>query len=79
MFPVRSLFSQPEAGEAACAVSPAQPVEKASQSFAPAGAKEVGSVFCRGVYVAENTSRPVSVRMVRQRRTMRARNGLHPA
>ncbi|MGE9972599.1 hypothetical protein, partial [Candidatus Pseudoscillospira sp. SGI.172] len=44
-----------------------------------AGAKEVGSVSCRGVYVAENTSQPVSVRMVRLRRTMRARDGLHPA
>ncbi|MGE9971346.1 hypothetical protein, partial [Candidatus Pseudoscillospira sp. SGI.172] len=38
-----------------------------------------GSVFCRGVYVTGNTSQPVSVRMVRLRRTMRARNGLHPA
>ena len=38
--------------------------KRASQSFAPAGAKGVKSVFCRGVYVAENTSRPASVEFI---------------
>ena len=43
---------------------PRQRVEKASQSFAPVDAKDMEFVFCRGVYVAENTSRPASVELV---------------
>ncbi len=37
-----------------------QSVEKASQSFAPAGAKMIQIIFCGGVYVAENTNQPAS-------------------
>ena len=45
----------------ACAGRSLQSVEKASQSFAPAGAKMIRIIFCGGVYVAENTLRPASV------------------
>ena len=38
---------------------------KSLAEFAPAGAKKIKSIFCRGVYVAENTSRPANVRIVR--------------
>ena len=37
-----------------------QSVEKASQSFAPAGAKMIQIIFCGGVYVAENTIQSAS-------------------
>ena len=39
---------------------PFQPVEKASQSFAPAGAKMIQIIFCGGVYVTENTIQAAS-------------------
>ena len=38
-----------------------QTVDKASQSFSPAGEKAFQSVFSGGVYVAENTSHGMSV------------------
>ena len=50
-----------------------QSVKKASQSFAPAGAKMIRIIFCGGVYVAENTLRPASVEFVRSQRTNYAR------
>ena len=39
----------------------AQLVKKASQSLPPQAANKVQSVFCRGVYLAENTSQAPSV------------------
>lgn len=36
-------------------------IEKASQSFGPAGPKAVKSVFCRDMCVAENTLREACV------------------
>ena len=51
----------------------AQSVEKASQSFAPAGAKMIQIIFCGGVYVAENTDQPASVEFVCRRHTNYAR------
>ncbi|MDO5152620.1 MAG: hypothetical protein Q4D50_04590 [Eubacteriales bacterium] len=55
----------------------AQNIEKASQSFAAAAAKENRIIFRQGVYLAKNTLRPASVRVVRQRRTRSARRGVH--
>ena len=40
-----------------------QTVKKASQSFAPAGAKVIWIIFCGGVYVAENTTRGAECRI----------------
>lgn len=40
--------------------------------FAPVGAKKLKSVFDRGMYVGENTSRPANVRTVRLWRTVSA-------
>ena len=54
---------------------PFQPVEKASQSFAPAGAKMIQIIFCGGVYVAENTIQSASVEFLRLRKNY-ARGGL---
>ena len=51
-------------------------VEKASQSFAPAGAKMIQIIFCGGVYVAENTIQAASVEFVCQRHTNYARSRL---
>ncbi len=42
-----------------------QRVEKASQSFAPTGAKEMQIMFPGGVYVGKHTLRPASVQAVR--------------
>ena len=53
-----------------------QLVKKASQSFAAAAAKEIKNIFCRGVYLAENTSQAASVEFGRQRRTNYARSRL---
>ena len=50
-----------------------QRVKKASQSLPPAGGKGILIIFCRGVYLTENTTQAASVRFVRQRRTNRAR------
>ena len=50
--------------------------KKASQSFAPAGAKMIRIIFCGGVYVAENTTQPASVEFVCLRHTNYARGGL---
>ena len=47
-------------------------------SFAPTGAKGIKSVFSRGVYVAENTSRPASVEFVCRRQTNYARGRVQP-
>ena len=41
-----------------------QLVKKASQSLPPLAANRVQSVFCRGVYLAENTSQTASVEFV---------------
>ena len=57
-------------------VFPAQHVKKASQSLPPAGGKGILIIFCRGVYLTENTTQAASVRFVRQRRTNRARGRL---
>ena len=51
-------------------------VKKASQSLPPAGGKEILIIFCRGVYLTENTYQAASVRFVRQGRTNRARGRL---
>ncbi len=56
----------------------AQRVEKASQSFAPAGAKSMQIIFPGGVYVGKNTLRPASVQAVRIWRTARARSRPRP-
>ena len=53
-----------------------QRVKKASQSLPPAGGKEILIIFCRGVYLTENTYQAASVRFVRQGRTNRARGRL---
>ena len=53
-----------------------QRVKKASQSLPPAGGKGILIIFCRGVYLTENTTQAASVRFVRQRRTNRARGRL---
>ena len=37
--------------------------------LADVSANKVQSIFCRGVYLAENTSQAVSVEFVRRRRT----------
>ena len=54
----------------------AQRVKKASQSLPPAGGKGILIIFCRGVYLTENTYQAASVRFVRQGRTNRARGRL---
>ena len=51
-------------------------VKKVSQSLPPTGGKEIGIIFCRGVYLAENTSQAASVEFVRLRRTNYARSSL---
>ena len=53
-----------------------QHVKKASQSLPPAGGKGILIIFCRGVYLTENTTQAASVRFVRQGRTNRARGRL---
>ena len=53
-----------------------QRVKKASQSLPPAGGKGILIIFCRGVYLTENTYQAASVRFVRQGRTNRARGRL---
>ena len=42
-----------------------QRVDKASQSFAPAGAKQMQIIFPGGVYVGKNTLRPVVEKLQR--------------
>ena len=54
----------------------AQRVKKASQSLPPAGGKGILIIFCRGVYLTENTTQAASVRFVRQGRTNRAHGRL---
>ena len=51
-------------------------VQKASQSSPPAGGEESEIIFSGGVYVGENTAQSASVRIVCQRRMIRARSGL---
>ena len=68
-----------------------QRVKKASQSLPPAGGKEILIIFCRGapqgglscpfgaihlLYLTENTTQAASVRLVRCKRTRRARGRL---
>ena len=48
----------------------------ASQSSPPAGGEESEIIFSGGVYVGENTAQSASVRIVCQRRMIRARSGL---
>ena len=70
---------------------PLQCVKKASQSLPPAGGKEILIIFCRGapqgglscpfgaihlLYLTENTTQAASVRLVRCKRTRRARSRL---
>ena len=55
---------------------PAQRFKKASQSLPPAGGKGILIIFCRGVYLTENTTQAASVRLVRCKRTRRARSRL---
>ena len=49
---------------------------KVSQSSPLAGGESSGIIFSGGVYVGENTAQSVSERIARQRRAIRARNGL---
>ena len=51
-------------------------VQKASQSSPPAGGEKSEIIFSGGVYVGENTAQSASVRIVCQRRMIRARSGL---
>ena len=53
-----------------------QRVKKASQSLPPAGGKGILIIFCRGVYLTENTTQAASVRLVRCKRARRARSRL---
>ena len=53
-----------------------QLVKKASQSLPPLAANRVQSVFCRGVYLAENTSQTASVEFVPHWGTNYARSRL---
>ena len=53
-----------------------QHVKKASQSLPPAGGKGILIIFCRGVYLTENTTQATSVRLVRCKRTRCARSRL---
>ena len=53
-----------------------QSVKKASQSLPPAGGKGILIIFCRGMYLTENTTQAASVRIVRRRRARRARGRL---
>ena len=55
---------------------PLQLVKKASQSSPPAGGEKIQIIFCRGVYLAENTSQAASVRVVHRRCTRSARSRL---
>jgi hypothetical protein len=45
---------------------------KSLAEFAAAAANRIKTIFCRGVYVAENTSRLTNVRVVRPRRSTSA-------
>ena len=49
---------------------------KSLAEFATAVANQIKSIFCRGVYMVENTSQLVSVEFVRETRTNYARNKL---
>jgi hypothetical protein len=55
-----------------------QRVKKASQSSPPAGGEFSEIIFCRSMYVAENTSRPASVEFVCCRQTNYARGRVLP-
>ena len=46
-----------------------QRVKKASQSLQSWAAKKIQIIFCRGVYLIENTSQAASAEFVRLRRT----------
>jgi hypothetical protein len=50
--------------------------KKASQSLPPAGGKSIEIIFCRGVYLAKNSSQSASVEFVRHQRTNYARGRL---
>ena len=50
----------------------AQSVKKASQSLPPQRQIKSKTIFCRGVYLTENTSQAACVRVVRHRRTRSA-------
>ena len=53
-----------------------QRVEKASQSLQSWAANKIKIIFCRGVYLTENTSQAASVEFVRQGRINSARGRL---
>ena len=55
---------------------PLQLVKKASQSSPPAGGEKIQIIFCRGVYLAENTSQAASVEFVCNGQTNYARSRL---
>ena len=56
--------------------APAQLVEKVSQSSQTFVCEKSPIIFCRGMYLAENTYQAASVEFVRQRRTNYARSRL---
>ena len=51
---------------------------KSFAEFAASAANPFQSIFCRGVYLAENTSQAASVEFVRRRRTNSTRGRLMP-
>ena len=53
-------------------IAPPQSVKKASQSLPPQRQIKSKTIFCRGVYLTENTSQAACVRVVRHRRTRSA-------
>ena len=53
-----------------------QRMEQSFAEFAAEAANKRESIFCRGVYLAENTSQAASVEFVRLRRTNYARSRL---
>ena len=59
-----------------CTEPGVQLVKKASQSSPPKGGEKNEIIFCRGVYLAENTSQAASVEFVRLKRINYARSRL---
>ena len=59
-------------------IEPLSACQKSLTEFAAADAKPMKSVFGRSMYVAENTSRPVSVEFICCEQTNYARGGAHP-
>jgi len=55
---------------------PSQTVKKSLAEFSAQAENKVKNIFCRGVYLAENTSQAASVEFVRHWRTNYARSRL---